>query len=215
MTSLSLAVGHHPTLADRLLSRSLAVDLVLVAAGAAFTAIVAQFQIPSWPVALTAQTLAVFLVGSFLGCLRGFLSMTLYVAMGALGLPVFGRGSLGLDVLRGPSGGYILGFVLAAALTGWAAQRSWDRSLAGATATFFVGTAAVFALALPWYAVVMHLTLTDAFGTGLYPFLGGAVVKALAAALIVTFAWRKIAKSDSQAAERDFVTTTLETTDGR
>ena len=214
MTSLSLAIGH-PTLADRLLSRSLAVDLVLVAAGAAFTSIVGQFQIPSWPVALTAQTLAVFLVGSFLGCLRGALSMTLYLLIGAFGLPVFGRGSSGLEVLQGPSGGYILAFVLVAAITGWAAQRSWDRTPAGATLTFFVGTAALFAVALPWYASVTHLSLSEALETGLYPFLGGAVAKALAAALIVTFAWRKIARSDARAAERDFIASTLEMTDGR
>jgi biotin transport system substrate-specific component len=214
MTRLSLAVGH-PTLADRLLSRSLAVDLVLIAAGAAFTAIVAQFQIPSWPVAVTAQTLAVLLVGSFLGCLRGTLSMTLYVLIGALGLPVFGRGSFGVEVLLGPSGGYILAFILAAALTGWAAQRSWDRSLAGATLWFSVGTAAVFTLALPWYAFVARLSLTEALQSGLYPFLGGAVVKALVAALIVSFAWRKIARSDSLAAERDFMSAAIETTNGR
>jgi biotin transport system substrate-specific component len=214
MTSLSLAVGH-PTLADRLWGRSLAVDLVLVAAGAAFTAIVGQFQIPSWPVALTAQTLAVFLVGAFLGCLRGTLSLTLYVLIGALGLPVFGRGSFGPQVLQGPSGGYILAFVLAAALTGWAAQRSWDHTLVGATLSYFAATALVFAMALPWYALVGHLTISDALGTGLYPFLGGAVAKAIAAALIVTFAWRKIARSDLRAAERDFTANTIETTDRR
>jgi biotin transport system substrate-specific component len=214
MTRLSLAVGH-PTLADRLLSRSLGVDLVLVAAGAAFTAIVAQFQIPSWPVALTAQTLAVLLVGSFLGCLRGTLSMALYVLIGALGLPVFGRGSFGVEVLLGPSGGYILAFILAAALTGWAAQRSWDRSLAGATLWFSVGTAAVFTLALPWYAFVAHLSPIEALQSGLYPFLGGAVVKALVAALIVTYAWRKISQSDALAAERDFTSAAIETTNGR
>lgn len=214
MTSLSLA-GGHPTLADRLLSRSPAVDLVLVAAGAAFTALVGQFQIPSWPVALTAQTVAVFLVGSFLGCVRGVLSMTLYVLIGALGLPVFGRGSFGVGVLLGPSGGYILGFILAAAVTGWSAQRSWDRSLPGALLSFSVGTAAVFVLALPWYASVMQLSLTDALASGLYPFLGGAAAKVLVAALIVTLAWRKIARSDSLAAERDFMGTAVETTDGR
>ncbi|HUG51872.1 MAG TPA: biotin transporter BioY [Terrimesophilobacter sp.] len=214
MTSLSLAVGH-PTLADRFVSRSLAVDLVLVAAGAAFTAIVAQFQIPSWPVALTAQTLAVFLVGAFLGCLRGTLSMTLYVLIGALGLPVFGRDSFGTEVLLGPSGGYLLGFILAAAVTGWAAQRSWDRTLAGAALSFSAGTVAVFAVALPWYAVVTHLSVAEAVKTGLYPFLGGAVVKAVLAAVIVAFAWRKITRSDSLAAECDFMAATLERTNGR
>jgi biotin transport system substrate-specific component len=214
MTRLSLAVGH-PTLADRLLSRSLAVDLVLVAAGAAFTAIVAQFQIPSWPVALTAQTLAVLLVGSFLGCLRGALSMTLYVLIGVLGLPVFGRGSFGLEVLLGSSGGYILAFVFAAALTGWAAQRSWDRTLAGATFWFIAGTVAIFALALPWLAFTTHLGFAEALETGFYPFLGGAIVKALTAALVVTFVWRKIARSDVREAERDFMANTLEPTGER
>ncbi|MEO7005863.1 MAG: biotin transporter BioY [Terrimesophilobacter sp.] len=203
MSSLSLAMGH-PTLVDRVLIRALPVDLVLIAAGAAFTALVAQFQVPSWPSAIPVQTLAVLLVGSFLGCLRGALSMMLYVTFGALGLPVFGRGTSGMAVLQGPSGGYLLALVLAAALTGWVAQRSWDHTLVGATLSFLAGTAVVFALSLPWYAVVAHLSLSAAAETGLYPFVIGGIIKSLAAALIVSYAWRKIARSDLRQAEPDF-----------
>ena len=209
MPSLSLAIGH-PTLVDRMLTRALPVDLVLIAAGAAFTALVAQFQIPSWPTVIPAQTLAVLLVGSSLGCLRGALSMMLYVMFGALGLPVFGRGTSGMAVLQGPSGGYILAFVLAAALTGWAAQRSWDHTLVKATPSFLAGTAVVFALALPWYAVVAHLSLSAAAATGLYPFVVGGVAKSFAAALIVSYAWRKMARSDVRQAEHDFPSDTVQ-----
>ena len=110
MSTLTLAVGR-PTLADRLVRRSLATDLVLIAAGAALTAIAAQVAVPLWPVPITGQTLAVLIVGSSLGAVRGMLSMVLYAALGIVGLPVFSDASHGVGVLLGATGGYIVGFI--------------------------------------------------------------------------------------------------------
>jgi biotin transport system substrate-specific component len=201
--SMSLAVGR-PTLADRLAGRGLAVDAVLIAAGAALTAIVAQIAIPSWPAALTAQTLAVLLVGAFLGCLRGTLSMVLYLALGASGLPVFGGGLSGIAALHSGRGGYLLGLVAAAALTGWLAQRAFDHTMPGALLSFAAGNVLIFGMALPWLAAVQQLDIGQALSRGFYPFVVAASVKTVLAAVVVTFAWKRIAREDARVSEADF-----------
>src|SRR3954449_8025585 len=103
-------------------------DALLVAAGTALVSVAAQvsIELPFTPVPLTGQTFAVVLVGASLGAARGVGSMLLYLAAGLVGLPVFQDGSHGWNVLDGPTGGYLFGFVLAAALTGLLAERRWD-----------------------------------------------------------------------------------------
>lgn len=202
MTSLSLAIGR-PTLADRLFARGVVMDIVLIAAGAALTAIAAQVQVPLWPVPITGQTLAVLLVGSSLGALRGTLSMVLYAVLGMVGLPVFSDASSGMSVILGPTGGYIVGFVFAAAFTGWIAQRSWDRRILRAILAFAGGTGVTFAIGLPWLAVTLGLDLQQTLQAGLYPFIIGGVVKTVIAACAVTLGWRYIEREDRRRADRE------------
>lgn len=188
MSNLTQAIGR-PTLADRLVARSLTTDILLVAAGAGLTAALAQVAVPLWPVPVTGQTLAVLLVGSTLGAARGTLSMLLYAALGLVGLPVFSDAASGWGVLAGPTGGYIVGFVFAAALTGWLAQRSWDKRFFQAALSFLGGTVVTFAFGLPWLAVALHLNLEQTLQGGLYPFIVGGVVKALIAAALIPSIW--------------------------
>ncbi|MET4780278.1 biotin transporter BioY [Glaciihabitans sp. UYNi722] len=195
MSNLTLAPGR-PTLADRLFSHSIATDAVLVVAGAALTAIAAQLAVPLWPVPVTGQTLAVLVVGSTLGAVRGSLSMLLYAVLGIVGLPVFSDGSHGLGVVAGPTGGYIIGFIFAAALTGWLAQRSWDHKIFGAIAAFAAGTLVTFAIGLPWLAFTLGLNLEQTLEGGLYPFIIGGAVKALLAAGFIRLAWFGITRAD-------------------
>lgn len=202
MTSLTLAIGR-PTLADRLFTRSIVSDLVLVSTGAALVAIAAQVVVPLWPVPITAQTLAVLLVGSFLGALRGALSMGLYALLGVVGLPVFSDASSGVSVLLGPTGGYIIGFIFAAAFTGWIAQRAWDRKVLRSILGFLGGTVVTFALGLPWLAFVLNLDLQQTLVGGLYPFLIGGVVKSLLAAGIITLGWSYITRDDRRRADSE------------
>ncbi len=197
MTTLSLTLGQ-PSLADRIAPRGLVTDLSLITAGAALTGIAAQVAVPLWPVPITGQTLAVLLVGSSLGALRGALSMLLYMAAGTLGLPVFSDMSSGLGVIAGPTGGYILGFVAAAGLTGWLAQRSWDRKILGGLISFLAGTCVIFALGMAWLAVSMGLTLELTLQYGLYPFILGGLVKAALAAGLVRLAWRGVQHADAR-----------------
>jgi len=196
MTTLTLAAGR-PTLADRVFSRSLATDAVLVAAGAGLTAVAAQLVVPLFPVPITGQTAAVLIVGATLGATRGALSMVLYALLG-LFLPVYSEGSQGLDVILGPTGGYIVGFVFAAALTGYLAQRRWEHKFLGGVAAFLAGTVVTFAFGLPWLSVALGLDLEQTLQGGLYPFIVGGIVKAVFAASVMRAVWLGVNRSDSR-----------------
>ena len=208
MSTLSLA-PRRPVLADRVLPRSLAVDALLVIGGAALTALLAQVAIPLWPVPITGQTFAVLLVGTTLGSVRGALSMALYLAVGVLGAPIFAEHKSG-SLFALTSGGFILGFIAAAALVGWLAQRQWDRRVLGTVVSFLAGTAVMYAFGLPWLAMVLngfgptvwHGALgydslaAATFGAGFVPFLVGDLLKAVAAGILLPLAWRAVGRAD-------------------
>jgi biotin transport system substrate-specific component len=196
MTTLTLATGR-PTLADRIFSRSLATDAVLIAAGAGLTAIAAQVVVPLYPVPITGQTAAVLIVGATLGASRGALAMVLYAALG-LFLPVYSEGAQGIQVILGPTGGYIVGFVFAAALTGYLSQRQWDHRFLGGVAAFLAGTVVTFAFGLPWLAIALGLDLEQTLQGGLYPFIIGGIVKAVFAASVMRLVWLRLQKSDAR-----------------
>ncbi|MEA9983740.1 MULTISPECIES: biotin transporter BioY [Subtercola] len=183
-----------PTLADRVIPRSLVTDAALVLGGAAFTGILAQLAIPLWPVPITGQTLAVLLVGSSLGMLRGALAMVVYAVIGIIGVPWFSEGSSGVHIIAGPTGGYIIGFIAAAALTGWVAQRAWDHKFVGAFISFAGGTIVTFAIGMAWLAAVLGLNLQQTLNGGLYPFIVGGIVKAVIAAALIPLAWKFVTR---------------------
>jgi biotin transport system substrate-specific component len=176
-------------LADRVLGRSVPLDIVLVATGAALTALLAQVAVPLYPVPITGQTLAVLLVGATLGAARGAISLALYAVLGVVGLPVFSDYGSGVDVILGPTGGYIVGFIVSAALVGWLSERAWERQILKALATFAAGTLVVFAVGLPWLAIALGLDAMQTLTGGLFPFLIGGAIKALIAAGLLPLAW--------------------------
>jgi biotin transport system substrate-specific component len=182
-------------LADALLPRTAVVSTVLVLGGALLTAGAAQVSVPIWPVPITGQTLAVLLVGSALGARRGALSMLVYALLGVVGLPVFADGSAGVGVLVGPSGGYIVGFVAAAALVGWVAERFGDRPLRNALLSFALGTVVTFVAGMAWLAVALGLDLQQTLQYGLYPFVLGGVVKTLIGAGVISLGWTAALRS--------------------
>lgn len=198
---------------DRLVSRTVVSDIALVTAGAALVAVLAQVAIPLWPVPITGQTLGVLLVGAGLGAARGALSLTLYALLGIVGLPVFSNGESGWAVLAGSTGGYIIGFIAAAAIVGWAAERRWDRGWFKPALTFVGGSLVVFAVGLPWLALSLSALPADLmveyFGTadllqatlvaGFYPFIIGGLIKAGIAAALLPALW----KATDRAAHRD------------
>ena len=202
MSNLTLALGR-PTLADRIVSRTRVMDVVLIVAGAALTAVSAQIAVPLGPVPITGQTLAVLLVGVTLGAVRGGLSMVLYAILGIVGLPVFSESSSGWGVIAGPSGGYIIGFIFAAIVTGWLAQREWDRKLLRAFVAFLAGSVVTFAFGLPWLATYLGAVgvpndLNSVLTAGLYPFILGGIVKSVLGAWIITLAWVAVGRRDKK-----------------
>ena len=189
MTALAPSAPRRLVLADRVFPRHLVVDITLVVLGAAFVGGLAQLYVPLWPVPVTGQTLAVLLVGATLGTVRGVLALTAYAAFGIIGVPWFSEGSAGLDVIAGPTGGYILGFIVSAALVGWLSEREWDRKILKALATFAGGTLVVFAFGLPWLAWSLGIGVDLTLEYGLWPFVIGGAIKAIIAAALLPLAW--------------------------
>lgn len=172
--------------------RSLATlyDLGMIVAGSLVVGLSAQAQLvlPFTPVPWTLQPFAVLLVGALLGARRGALAMATYLGEGALGAPVFAGGAAGVAALLGPSGGYLVGFVPAAFVTGLLAERGWDRRFFTTWAAMALGSTMLFACGLPWLAQFVGWDRVVA--TGLLPFLPGDLVKQLLAALALPGAWR-------------------------
>jgi biotin transport system substrate-specific component len=171
--------------------------------------VLAQIAIPLWPVPITGQTFAVLFVGATLGVARAALSMVLYLVIGFAGLPVFapqadGSHLTGTSAVFGATGGYLIGFIFAAALVGWLAQREWDRRWVGTLLAFVAGTAVIYAFGLPWLFVslrnlhVVHPLQATLTG-GLYPFLVGDALKAIIAAVGLPIAWRLVGSSNKRA----------------
>lgn len=171
-------------LIDRVLPRSAAGDVVLVGAGAGLTALAAQIVVPLQPVPFTLQTFSVLLVGAALGSLRGALSMLVYLAAGLVGVPVFASATGGAHVVLGATGGYLVGFVVAAGMVGWIVERTGARALPTAAA-LLGGSAVVYAVGVPWLAVALGMTPGDAAAAGLYPFLAGDAIKLAAAGVLL------------------------------
>jgi biotin transport system substrate-specific component len=154
------------------------------------TALAAQLAVPvPWsPVPITGQTFAVLLSGAVLGARRAALAQLLYLAEGALGLPVFAGGALGVAKLIGPTGGYLISFPLAAAVTGLLAERGWDRRFATMLAAMLLGSAVIFTLGLSWLS--RFVPAPGLFAAGLWPFVPGDLVKSSLAAWLFPSTWR-------------------------
>jgi biotin transport system substrate-specific component len=171
-------------------------DVLLVLAGTGFVALAAQVKIDLsfTPVPITGQTFAVVLVGASLGALLGLASLGLYLFVGALGAPVYADGQHGWDVLTGPTGGYIIGFVVAACLTGFLAQQRWDRRFSSAVAAMLTGNVVIYLFGLPWLAAKIDAGLEDTLEAGLYPFVVGDLLKLYLAGALLPLAWRFVAR---------------------
>jgi biotin transport system substrate-specific component len=179
-------------ISQRTLPRSNVVSLLLVVAAAALTALAAQWYIalPFTPVPITGQTFAVLLTGAALGWKLGAAGQMLYVAVGALGLPVFTEGSGGVEVVTGATGGYLIGFVFASALVGWMAEHRQDRSFPTMFTAFLAGSAVIYVFGIAGLMIATGWPLPETVEKGVVPFLLGDIVKATAAGLLLPGCWR-------------------------
>jgi len=177
-----------------------AVLAALVVAGSAFVAIAAQVRInlPFTPVPITGQTFAVLTVGGLLGSRLGAASLLLYMMEGSVGLlwaskedglTVFAPGAAGgngWEVIVGPTGGYIIGFVAAAFVVGWLAERGFDKNPLSAVVAMAAGNVLVYVFGLPW---LDHFFPGQSLEFGLYPFILGDAAKLLLAASLLPAGW--------------------------
>lgn len=173
--------------------------LALVAIGALVIALASNLfiRLPQTPVPITGQTFAVLLVGGALGFRRGVLATLLYLVLG-LWFPVYAEHRHGLDVIVGlkggslvfgATGGYLVGFILAAAVVGRLAELGWDRRITGAVVAMVLGDAVIYLAGVPWLALSVGLTPSAAIAAGLTPFLVGDALKIVLAALVFPAAW--------------------------
>ncbi|MCZ2828609.1 biotin transporter BioY [Modestobacter sp. VKM Ac-2986] len=172
-------------------------NVVLVAFGVLFTALLAQVSVPvpGSPVPITGQTLAVVLTAASLGPVRGVAVQAFYILAALVGLPFYSEASGGVDVVFGATGGYVVGFIPAAYLIGMAARRGMDRQPLKAAPLFVAGQAVIFAVGVPWLAVSTGMSAGQALDAGFYPFIVGGLVKAVVAAGVLGGAWRLARRS--------------------
>jgi biotin transport system substrate-specific component len=170
--------------------------MVLASLMAALTAVGAYIHVPIGPVPIVLSTLFVLLSGLLLGSHWGSASMALYLLVGAIGIPVFHGGKGGLAHFLGPTGGYLLGYVLASWLTGLISERSHGILLLEIIGVI-IGSVAIYSLGLPWLKVVTQMSWTKALAVGVVPFIIGDGIKA-SAALILARSVRPILKRQLQ-----------------
>jgi len=159
----------------------------LVLSGSLLIAIAGKITVPFWPVPATLQTLAIFVIAAAFGRKLALATLAAYLVEGAAGLPVFTNGG-GLAYLAGPTTGYLAGFVVAAGLTGWAADRGLDRNVFKLFAVNLAGAAIILLLGAAWIAMVFGPEKALAWGVG--PFIATDVIKAALAAAVVPAGWQ-------------------------
>jgi biotin transport system substrate-specific component len=173
--------------------------LALVVAGALFIALTANISIlvPGSPVPLTGQTFSVLLVGGALGLRRGVLATGLYLVLGFF-LPVYAEHASGISriatvdggtLVLGATGGYLIGFLVAAGVVGRLAELGWDRHMAGALAAMAIGNVIIYIFGVPWLMAATGMNLSAAINVGLLPFVITDLIKLVLAAGVFPVAW--------------------------
>ncbi|MHC4165447.1 MAG: biotin transporter BioY [Planctomycetota bacterium] len=164
-------------------------DFALVVGGSLLIGLCAQIKIhPFGLVPITGQTFAVLMIGALLGANRGALAVLAYLAQGVGGLPVFAMGS-GPAVLIGPTGGYLMGFVPAAYMTGLLAERGWDRRFGTTVLAMALGNVIIYACGLAQLCLLTGFSKT-VLTTGLLLFIPGDILKMVLAAIMLPSAWK-------------------------
>lgn len=150
----------------------------------------AKLRVPMWPVPATMQTFAVLAIGAAYGWRLGASTVAVYLAYGAVGIPVFGGTTAGPAYFAGPTAGYLVGFVVAAALVGWLAERGWDRRWSTTASAMVLGNLVIYILGVAWLSTVTG-SVASAVTVGVVPFLVGDGVKVALAALLLPLAWHR------------------------
>ena len=171
---------------------SLIADSLRLILGVAFIAVLAQVRIEIGPVPITGQTLGVLLIGAAYGLSLGTFTTVAYLIVGGLGLGVFSGGASGWSVLQGATGGYLAGFVVAAALVGYLADRGWNRNVVLTVIAMLMGNVVIYVFGLAWLNKIMP-SFQATLNAGFTPFVVGDLIKIAIAALLLPLVWRFVA----------------------
>ena len=166
-------------------------NIFLVLIGSVILFLSSKFRVHIGPVPFSMQTLAVLLLGCVLGWKLGVLTVFTYLFEGALGLPVFAgtpEKGIGLAYMMGPTGGYLVGFLLGAGITGFLAERGWDRNCFWMVIAMLLGNIAIYVPGLLWLGNFVGYSAAIEFG--FLPFLLGELLKLLIAALLTPYLWK-------------------------
>jgi biotin transport system substrate-specific component len=174
--------------------RTLVANVLLVTSFALLTWVAAQIVIPvpGTPVPITGQTFAVLLSGASLGKWLGSASQLLYVSLGAIGLPFYADGAGGWEATTGATAGYLFGFIAAAWVVGFLAERRQDRKVSTAIPAFLAGNAVIYLFGVTWLAYYLEVTWQEAAALGLVPFIIGDILKIVLAGLLLPAAWKLV-----------------------
>lgn len=154
----------------------------------------ANISIPTYPVPFTLQSLAVLLIGAFLGRKLGTLTILQYLFLGAMGLPLFANGSGGIMALASPSSGYLYGYIFSAYLAGFAAEKGYDRHFILGLIAFACAHQLLFVFGVVYLMGYMHISLIEALKVGYLPFVGVDAAKFIIATCVMFSLWRHHAR---------------------
>lgn len=174
----------------------LATQLLLAIAGTLVLTLAAKTKVLIGPVDISMQTLAVFLIAAAFGMRLGVATLLLYMAEGAMGFPVFQstpEKGIGIAYMLGATGGYLAGFVVMAAIVGWAADRGWDRHPIKLFNAMLVAEIVMMAMGFAWLALLIGAEKSWQFGV--LPFIIGDLIKVALAASLVPAAWSLLKRS--------------------
>jgi biotin transport system substrate-specific component len=177
-------------------AKSLTRDAVLILGTSLFLALSAQIAVPLpfSPVPVTTQTLVVLLAGAILGSRLGALSVMVYLAEGMVGLPFFAKGNAGFAYFRGVTGGYLVGFVLAAFIVGLLVERGFGRNVSTTVLAMLLGNLVLYSTGVLWLQAVLHSSLSKAYSLGVVPFMLGDLYKLGVGSVLLPGLWKFFGK---------------------
>ncbi len=171
---------------------------LLVFGGALFLAALAQvvIPVPGSPVPVTGQTLGVLLLATAYGANLGAATFALYLLIGLAGAPVFANQGHGIERLIGPTGGYLVGMLIASWVLGSLAGRKWDQRFLSAITTMFIGNVIIFTFGLIWLHEYTGKDWAWTFSAGLTPFIFGEILKIVIAGTSLPALWKVVGRSN-------------------
>lgn len=172
-------------------------NVVLAIVGTLLLTLSAKIQVPFYPVPMTMQTFVVLILGMAYGWRLGGATLALYLAEGAIGLPVFAgtpEKGIGLAYMMGGTGGYLLGYLVAAATIGWLAEKGWDRTMLGTALALLIGNLIIYVPGIIYLGVLFGWD-QPILEWGFTPFVLGDVTKLALAAMVMPLAWKILGKS--------------------